>query len=197
MEGVILVRSIQCKSLAKYSLFYAYIVSLLAKSLSFLVAYMATPTLFLRLYWPLASISSVLGCGVILEIIRHMFVGQVSLGRLARRGAAIVFGMIFLEVSILAILLRWNPALYQAHLETDLSLAQAVGLMSIIALTGHYSIEVGKNIKGVIVGFGVYLGASLISMPLRVFFGGQFSPAWRVIQISAYLTALVIWAVSL
>jgi hypothetical protein len=133
IEGVILVRSIQCKSFAKYSLFYAYIVSLLCMSLFLRAAYIAMPSLIFRLYWPLESIASALGCGVTLEIIRHVFAGHISLKRFARRAALMVFGMIFLELAILAVLLlRWNPTVYQAHLGTDLRQAQAVGLIAII-----------------------------------------------------------------
>lgn len=198
IEVVILVRSIQCKSFAKYSLFYAYIVFLLCMSLFFRAAYIAMPSLIFRVYLPLQAITSALGCGVILEIIRHVFAGHVSLKRFARRAAVMVFGMIYLEVAILAVLLlHRNPTVHQTRLEMDLRVAQAVGLMAIIYLTGHYGIELGRNMRGMILGFGVYVGVSLISLPLRVFLDVQFNSTWRIIQTSAYLAALLIWAVAL
>jgi hypothetical protein len=198
IEGMILVRSIERKSFAKYSLFYAYIFFLLGMSLFLRIASTSIPSLFVRFYLPLEFVNSALGCGVIFEIIRHAFAGHENLKRLARRAAALVFGMIFLELGVLSLLLlRWNPAKYQIHLGRDLLLAQAAGLIAIILLTGYYGIEVGRNMRGIILGFGVYLGAILICPPLRVFFDGQFSLAWRIVQISAYLAALSIWAVAL
>src|ERR1700689_3669442 len=148
IEGFILARRIQYKSFSKYALFYAYIISLLANSLSSLTVYISA-SLFVRVYGPMQFIAAVLGCGVIFEIIRHVFAGYVILGRFSKKVAVIVFGMIFFEISLVGILApHWNFASYAAQLETWLGLAQTIGLISIIALTARYGIEVGRNMKG-------------------------------------------------
>ena len=194
IEVAILARSIQCKSFGKYSLFYAYIMGLFGVSLFFRVA---GTSVLIRFY--LAQfITCVLGCGVTLEIIRHVFAEHASLERSARRAAVVVFGMIFLELAILAALRpHWSAADYVAHVAMDLQLAQAAGLTAILFLIGRYGIEVGRNMRGIILGFGVYLGASLILVPLRQLLGMQFYPAWKITQMSAFLAALCIWAVAL
>jgi hypothetical protein len=197
-EGVILVRSIQGKSFARYSLFYTYVASVLVISTFLYVISIARPSLNVAFYWPAQFITLALGCGVIFEISRHVFAQHVSLNRFVRWIMAMTFGMIFLLVAIHAFLLPgWNPAVNTADLERDLRLAEAVALLTIVLLTQYYGIEIGKNMKGMILGFGVYVGASVISLTLRLFVGIRFDPAWTIIQPSSYVAALLIWAVAL
>jgi hypothetical protein len=200
LEGVILIRSIQGKSFAKYSLFYVYIASVLVTSAALWVIYIyiAKPSVNVAVYWPAQYITLALGCGVIFEISRHVFAHRVSLDRLARWTMLATFGLIFLLVAVHAFLLpKWNVAANTADLERDLRVAQAIVLMTIIFLTGYYRIEIGKNVRGMILGFGVYVGASVLSLTVRVFIGPRFSTAWQIIQSSAYFAALAIWAVAL
>jgi hypothetical protein len=69
--------------------------------------------------------------------------------------------------------------------------------MTILFLAGYYGIEMGKNIKGMILGLGVYVGASILSLSLSLLIGMRFHTAWSIIQSSSYLAALSIWAVAL
>lgn len=194
MEIAILVRSIQCKLFGKYLLFYTYIASVLVVSALLYVA----PGLYLRFYWPSEFVTAALGCGVIVEISGQVFAQHVSLDRFVRWIAIIVFGAIFAVFAIHALLLpHWKPAANPADLERDLRIAQAIALLTIVLLTGYYGIEIGKNMKGMILGFGVYVGASIITLTVRLFIGVRFSPAWRIIQPASYDAALLIWAVAL
>jgi hypothetical protein len=194
LETTILVRSIQCKSFGKYSLFYAYIASVLAGDTVFYF----WQWLNVRFYWQLEFLTMALGCGVIVEISRHVFVQHTSLDRFARWIAVIAFGTIFLVFSIHAFLLpNWKPATNAADLERDLRIAQAIGLLTIVFLTGYYAIEIGKNMKGLILGFGVYVGASIVALTLQLFIGRSFTPVWVIVQPFSYLAALLIWAVAL
>jgi hypothetical protein len=200
LEGVILVRSILGKSFAKHSLFYIYIASVLVKSATLWViyVYIAKPSLNLAVYWPTQYITLALGCGVIFEISRHVFEHRVTLDRLTRWSMVATFGLIFLLVAVHALLLpNWNVASDTADLERELRVAQALVLMTIIFLTGYYRIELGKNIRGMILGFGVYVGASVLSLTARLFIGSRFDTAWQIIQSSAYFAALAIWAFAL
>ena len=194
MESAILVRAIQCKSFGKYSLFYTYIFTVLVVSAAFYVS----PWLYLRFYWPSEFITAALGCGVIVEISRHVFAHHISLDRFARWIAITTFGAIFFVFAIHVFLLpHWKPAANPADLERDLRVAEAIALLTIVFLTGYYGIEIGKNMRGMILGFGVYVGASMISLTLRLFVGVGFSPVWKIIQPSSYIAALLIWAVAL
>lgn len=194
LETIILVRAIQCKSFGKYPLFYAYIASVLAGDT---VLYF-WQWLNARFYWQFEFLTMALGCGVIVEISRHVFAQHTSLDRFARWIAVIAFGSIFFVFAIHAFLLpHWKPATNAADLERDVRIAQAIGLLTIVLLTGYYAIELGKNMKGMILGFGVYVGTSIVVLTLQLFRGHRFTPVWAIIQPSSYVAALLIWAVAL
>jgi hypothetical protein len=195
VELVILVRAIQCRSFGKYSLFYIYIASVLGESAAF---YVLSGSFYKRFYWPLDFVTMVLGCGVIVEISRHVFFQHTSLERFARWTAITIFGAMFLMFAIHAFLFpHWKLVENPADLGRDLRIAEAVALLTIVSLTGYYRIEIGKNMKGMILGFGVYVGVSIITLTLRLFIGIRFSPIWKIVEPSSYLAALVIWAVAL
>jgi hypothetical protein len=198
METTILVRSFLGKSFTKYSVFYLYITSVLATSTALYIAAIAAPPIYPRLYWPVLFITLSLGYGAIVEISRHVFGRHVSLERFARWIAVTAYGAIFLLVAAHAFLLpRWSLAANTADLERYLRMAEAVVLMAIVCLAAYYNIEMGKNLKGMVLGFGVYIGVSVLILALRLFVGIQFSPTWKIVQSSSYLAALLIWAVAL
>jgi hypothetical protein len=198
MEATILVRSFLGKSFTKYSVFYLYITSVLTTSTALYIASIAAPSIYPRLYWPMLFITLSLGYGVIVEISRHVFAQHISLERFARWIAVTTYGAIFLLVAVHAFLLpRWSLAANTGDLERYLRIAEAVVLMAIVCLAAYYDIEMGKNLKGMILGFGIYVGVSVLTLALRLFVGVQFSPTWKVVQSFSYLAALSIWVVAL
>jgi len=197
IEGVILVRSVLGRSLAKYPFFFLYIASVFASSMALYVIAVARPPMP-GLYWPKQYVTLFLGCGVIFEISRYVFAQRVTLDRVALWTMLVTFGAIFLSVAIQAFFLpHWNVTTNTADLERDLRIAQAIALMTILFLSRYYGIAIGKNIKGMILGFGIYVGASILSLTLRLFVGARFEPAFAVIQSTAYLVALWVWMVAL
>jgi hypothetical protein len=197
IELAILLRSVLGRSFAKYPLFYVYIASVFAGSMALYVIAIVRPSLR-GLYWPKQYVTLFLGCGVIFEVSRHVFAQRVTLARVARWTMLVTFGAIFLSVAIQAFFLpHWNITTNTADLERDLRIAQAIVLMTILFLTGYYGIGIGKNIKGMILGFGIYVGASVFSLTLRLFVGARFDAAFGVIQNTAYFLALVVWMIAL
>jgi len=198
LETVILVQAIRGKFIANYPLFYAYIATVLAGSVSLYFGSVVLPLWYSKAYWNVQIITLAVGCGVILEIIRQVLAPHPGPARFARWAAAILFGTIFAVFFLHSFFMReWMPATNSADLERDLRMAQALALFVIVFLIFYYRIAIGRNMKGMVVGFGLYVAVSLISLTLRLFVGIQFSPAWRVIQTTSYLTALFIWAVAL
>jgi hypothetical protein len=199
IEVVILVRAIQSKNFAKYSMFYAYLLTVLVASVFLQIAKPAVSVpVYAVLYWRLELVTVALGCGVIIEISGRVFARHLSLDRFVKWVAIITFGAIFLVfVMHVAFLPHWKPVASPAELELELRIAQAIALLSIVFLTGYYGFEIGKNMKGLILGFGVYVGASIISLTLRFFIGIWFSLVWRIIEPFSYIAALLIWMVAL
>jgi len=199
IEVVILMRAIQCRTFGKYSIFYTYLLTVLVTSVFLQIAsHVVSSPVYSLLYWRLQLVTLALGCGVIVEISGHVFARHASLDRFARWVAIITFGALFVVFAVhVAFLPHWKPVANAAELERDLRIAQAIALLSIVFLTGYYGIEIGKNMKGLILGFGVYVGASIILLTLRLFIGVGFGPAWKIIEPFSYVAALLMWTVAL
>src|SRR5271170_7384035 len=122
IETVILVRAMQCKNFAKYSIFYTYLLTVLVTSVFLQIAYhTVSKPVYGRLYWPLDLVTLALGCGVIVEIPGHVFARHVSLKRFTRwgainpvRGVSLAFGV---KVGLLP---QWKGDANQAELEREL-----------------------------------------------------------------------------
>jgi len=198
LETIILAQAIRGKSFGKYPLFYTYIATVLGADVVLYIALRMLPLWYRMAYWNAQIITLAVGCGVILEIIRQVLSPHPGPARFAKRAAAIVFGAIFAVFFLHSVFMReWMPAENSADLERDLRMAQALALFVVVFLIFYYRIAIGRNMKGMIVGFGLYVAVSLISLTLRLFVGIQFSPAWKVIQTTSYLMALFIWVVAL
>ncbi len=198
LEAVILVQAIRGGFFGKYPLFYSYIATVLGVSIFLYIGAQMFPLWYRKAYWNAQIITLAVGCGVILEVIRHVLAPHPGPARFARWAAVAVFAAIFFAVFLHSFFLReWMPAKNSAELERDLRMAQALALFVIAFLIFYYRIAIGRNMKGMMVGFGLYVSISLISLTLRLLFGVQFSPAWKVIQSTSYLGALSVWTVAL
>ncbi|MGD0402890.1 MAG: hypothetical protein ABSB66_06810 [Candidatus Acidiferrales bacterium] len=180
-------------------MFYSYLLTVLVTSVFLqIVRHIVSTPVYGPLYWRLDLVTLALGCGVIVDIPGHVFGGHVSLKRFTQWVAILTFGAIFLAFAIhVAFLPNWKPVANAAELERDLRIAQAIPLLSIVFLTGYYGIEIGKNMKGLILGFGVYAGVSIVLLTLGLFIGAQFSPVWKIVVPLSYIAALSIWTVAL
>jgi hypothetical protein len=149
-------------------------------------------------FWRFEIVTVALGCGVLLEISKYVFARHISLDHFVRWTTVLTFGSIFFVFTIHAFFLpNWNPVTNSAELERQLRVAQALALMSIVFVSGYYEIAIGRNMKGMILGFGVYVAATLISLTLLQMIGIRFSHAWMFIQPFSYVVALLIWTVAL
>src|SRR5579863_1651295 len=72
IETLILVRSFQGGFFSKYRFFYVYIAVVLASSIADFIVSTFLPSYMGRFYWNYQIITLVMGCGVLLEIIRHV-----------------------------------------------------------------------------------------------------------------------------
>jgi hypothetical protein len=140
----------------------------------------------------------VAGCGVIVEILRHTLEPYPGAERVARVASLGIFALTFVYVGLKAGMLpELTPLAVTVELERGLRVIEALLLASILTIVFYYRIEIGRNVKGLIVGFGAYVGTSLVALALRAFLGPRFNSAWEILQSGSYLFALTVWMVAL
>jgi hypothetical protein len=82
-------------------------------------------------------------------------------------------------------------------LERDLRAVQAIVFLILFAVVGYYAIPMGKNVRGIAIGYVFGIATALLNLGLRYYFGESFDRIWRYDRPIAYLAALTIWGVTL
>lgn len=194
---LILWRGFRSVSLRKYPFFYAYIASVLS-SLVLPIVYLAAPASYNRWYWPIQFATLVSGCGVIVEIFDHALLPYPGAKRFARSAVLAVFGALFC-LAIIDAIVHWESLSAETGIELERNIRglQAVLLFAVLLIIFSYGIPIGKNVLGIILGYGSYIGVSLISRAVEAYAGAWLKMVWIYLQPLAFELSLTIWLVTL
>ncbi len=197
-EFLLLARCVQNKAFTKYIYFYSYILCVFAVSAGLYIGRSLSPELYDSWYWPTQFATLAIGCGVVLEIVRQALAAYPGAERFARLASYAVFAVTFCYVEWHAARrAEWSTLNATVELERDLRVIEALVLVTVLAIVFYYRIELGKNVTGMIVGFGAYVGVSLTTLALRSFVGPRFDTAWGLLQSASFVFATAVWMVAL
>jgi hypothetical protein len=197
IELLLLVRSVQTRTFTKYIYFYAYILCVFVVSAGLFIGH-ARLEFYEAWYWPTQFATLAMGCAVVLEIVRQALAAYPGAERFARVASWVVFAATFCYVEWqVARRTAWTTANATVELERDLRVIEALVLATVLAIVFYYRIELGKNVTGMIVGFGAYVGVSLTILELRSYVGPRFDAVWPILQTTTYFFALIVWTVAL
>jgi len=204
LELLILCRASSSGTLRRYPLFYSYL------ALVFLADVYRDVVFFLygdvalhlpvyrNLYFATEFLSLLVGYGVILEVTRKSFEPYAGAERFSRYLVVAIFLAIFGYVGIKTVASAgWAPATSLRELERDLRAVQALVIAGVVAIALYYGIEIGRNIGGIMLGYGLYTASTVCTLALRSYGGPLALGITFSIQRYSYLFCLIIWAVAL
>jgi hypothetical protein len=199
LNSLILYRAFRGNYAREYPLFYAYIVCVFAVDIIRAPAhYWGSPLLYRNIYWPTQFLSLVVGYGIILDIIRKALNPYPGAERFARISVLAVFAAVFSFVAFQTLTQpNWSPATCYGELERDLRAVQVLVLAGVLSVVSYYRIAVGRNLKGIILGYGLYIAFCVISPALRSYFGASLENVWEYGALNVYMTSQVIWVAAL
>lgn len=194
LEGLLLVRAILGDFLRKYPLFYLYLGWVLALSSVRLIIYLAEPAFYRPFYWYTQPLSVLVGCALVWEIYRQALGRYPGAARMARN---VLFFFVLLVLSKILVNM-WNGSVQwqagtTAELERNMRTVQGILLIALILVLAHYAIPLGRNLKGMILGYGFFISTSVINLTFRVFLGDSFQKWWQYLQPIFYLAVLGVW----
>lgn len=194
LEGLLLARPIQGRFLKKYSFFYFYLTYVFLQSLACFYVYLARPSLYQPFYWYTQLFSVLLGYGVIWEIFRQALSRYPGASRMARNVLGLILVMVLSKVFVNALSGPiWSPAKTTAELERNLRTVQGILLVAVIALLVYYAIPIGRNLRGMLLGYGFFVATSIVSLTVRSYLGNESQWWWQYVQPVAYFFVLLIW----
>lgn len=198
-DALILWRGFRAKLLSKYPFFYIFVASVFFSDLPLYLIYTMAPASYRTWYWALEFPKMFLECGIILDVFRHALSGYPGARKFAQLVGLSVFGAIsfFLLAYWMVSGQHFGTRATYVQLARDFSTVQAILLLGMLAVLSYYRIGIGKNVKGIIRGYGLWIGASLAGLAVQSYAGSTFYPAWRILQPLLYNTSLVVWLAAL
>jgi hypothetical protein len=198
LEALILFRGFQGKFVSRYPFFYAYSGCVLFVSVLTYFVYAQDSTSSGMWYWGAQLVSLISGYGILLEIFNHVLSPYPGAEKFARVTGFIVFGVIFCFALAYPLMRsQWSPAGTMVELERNLRTVQAIFICAVSCVISYYGIAIGKNMKGMIAGYGLYVATSLVILAVRSYAGVRFDEVWKVVQPLSYDISLIVWSVTL
>ena len=193
---VALFRGLRAKILARYPFFYVYLLSTFVADLITFILWRFSQASYQNSYWILQFLTLLIGCGIVLEAFRHVLSPYRGAEKFATAVGLFTFGAIFcFAIAYRLVVSSPDRALFE--LERNVRTVQALFLSGILMVVSYYRIPIGKNLKGMISGYGLYIVTSLSTLAIRAYAGPGFNNTWNVIQPLSFDASLTIWLVAL
>jgi len=197
LESLLLVRAVASPWWRRYPFFFAYVASVFVQEVLLLVIFLLKYKYYASFYWYGEFISLLIGCGVSWEIFRLVLGRFPGAGRMARNVLLFALIMVCTKCGVDA----WNGSAplpsTAIELERNLRAIQAVSLIVLAAFATYYAIPMGRNIKGIFVGYGLFIGTSVMTLTLLASLGETFQTVWVFLQPFCYAAVLGIWCTAL
>jgi hypothetical protein len=197
LESAILLRGLQAKTLARFGLFYGYLAYVLATSTVEYLTWGTTP--YKPLYWTFEFSSALIGCAIIFELYRQSLRPYPLLSNMANKVMLFVVALVAARILAGA---TWTASDTDLQvtlrlLERDLRITQAVFLCGLLLLVVYYSVSMGRNLKGLTIGYGLFLALSIAALTLRATVGDSFHSTLMTLEPASYDAVLCVWLASL
>lgn len=200
LEGLLLFRGLSGRMSSKYPYFFIYIACALVDDIADYTHYCLSGwASYAKWCWIGEFLALVVGCGIILEIFRCVLSPYPGAERFARIAGFSVFVAIAGFALIYPLMMpAWSRAGTMYELARDLRTVQAIFLVGLFGVIRYYGIAIGKNMRGIILGYGLYIGAALVGAAVRSYAGVPLPATWNVItQQASYFVAVLIWTAAL
>jgi hypothetical protein len=199
LEIVLLLRAAFSKLLSVFPSFYVYVFFVLVQSVVRLLTYRFYPyKVYEYVFWSTEFLGVAIGCLVVFEIYRIGLASYPGTARLARLLLGIVFALAVAKALVDASQdSRWWVEVTTIDVERAVRTVQAVAIAALITLFLVYAVPFGRNLKGILLGYGIYVGASVLGYTIAQHNDASFGRLWDVLSPASYGLALVLWVVYL
>jgi hypothetical protein len=196
--ALVLWRGYQLAIFKQFATFYFYVFGDLVGSLLVLLSYGKNAE-YVRWYWIMNFVTLFLGCTILGEMLARMWLPVEALRRAARISQIALGALIAGSLGrFVAIELRTplNSSAFR-QLERDCRAGQAIFFIAILLVVFYYGIPVGKNLKTICLGYGLYIWVSLLSLAVWLYAGHHVAVACAYLQPASFDAATAIWLVGL
>jgi hypothetical protein len=199
LELLILSRCVKTGSFRVYPFFFAYLACVFAGDVALIPLSRVLPKrLYADCYWAKEFLCVIAGYAVVMEIIERAFAHYEGPKRLGRNAALIIFTAIVACTALQAAFQQVShPGQNSFDVEASLRGAELILLAIVIAVMSYYRIPLGKNLKGITIGYGICTAAVVINESIGALARWSFYPAFSRVWSYSYIVSLGIWIIAL
>jgi hypothetical protein len=197
LEMLLLFRGFQTKLVLKYPLFYSYILFVFLQSLVRFFVYHERRSLYGTVYWVTQFLAIAIGCVMVFEIFQMVLAEYPGIARPTRSVLLFVFALAVIKALVNVSSGASFFGQTKTDLERNLRLVQAAAILGIAVLSFFYAIPLGKNARGIVVGYGLFLSTCVVQLTWVSHFRERFYEISHYLQPGIYLVVLLVWIVSL
>jgi len=198
LEFVLLLRATRGKLLFRFPFFYSYVAFVFLQSFALFEVYRRFPNGYGSAYWICELGALILGSLILFEIYRVALRPYPGTARIARNLLYFVFALAFAKVLVnQSYGSLWWPAGTIEELERNLRVVQGFAILAIAVALVAYSIPCSRNLKGIILGYGLFVANSIVQLSLLSHLGAWFHTLMLYTQPFSYLVVLGIWTAML
>jgi hypothetical protein len=194
VELLLLLRGVRQKLVSRYPIFYSYILFVFATEIA---SQFFNPNKhpYLYFYWITEFLGLFLGCIIVFELYRIGLSDYPGTARMARA----VLGILFLIASVRTLIAtaevpRWWINATPAQVEGSLRVFEALAIISLVVLFLFYSIPFGRNLRGILLGYGIFVSWSVVCLTFATSGQDQSHSLWSYTYSASYVVALIVWA---
>ncbi|HLY61145.1 MAG TPA: hypothetical protein VKV95_10385 [Terriglobia bacterium] len=198
LEAALILRARQGRYLSHFPFFYSYLSYVFVWTIFTLMFFYFMPQLYPYVYWFSYSMMLLAEFAVLFELSDHIFRPYPGIRRLGQLLTGAVC-LAFLLVYIIPALWRHQPSsIAFFELEKRTSLTKVVLIIVLLLVARSFRISFSRNISGMMLGFAIYLAASIANVALAEGLGrARYATIFSLVSPLAYFLALSIWTAAL
>jgi len=198
LELIVIGRGLRGDYFKRYPIFYSYIYFVLLQSIARFTVNRLNEDWYSGVYWFTEFVAIIAGCSVVFEFCRLGLKSYPGVAKMARVGLIAAFLFTFSKVLFTAAEGREGGApRLMFLLERDIRFVQIAATAILVAIVLLYRLPMSRNLKGIILGYGFYLGTVVTNLTFLGVFGERVQSAASRIQASSYMVTLLVWTVAL
>lgn len=194
LELALLFRGVTQGLLRRYPIFYSYVTFVFINDILFF-ALRHSQRAYLYYYWIAEFVGLVLGCLVFFEFYRVALRTYPGTALMARAFLAVLFLLALTKTVASTVSVPawwWNAR--PAEVEGMLRVCQILAILSLMALLLFYSIPVGRNLRGILLGYGLFVTWSVVCLALVAAGLAKSNTLWSNTFQLSYLISLFVWS---
>lgn len=198
LDGFLLWRLSRRRQIRRYPYFATFVFFDLLRTVVALAVFHFRREWYARTYWNTEAIALVLLFAIIWEVARHLFPADSALRQLAWKTVILTEAIVIPALSFLA--WGWSRSDFHEYpilivwpiVEQYFTLAVSLLLLIISGVARYYGVAFGRNMRGLISGFGVYLclyAANFAALQIVP----RFHLFWQFLSSLTYSAMAVSW----